>query len=152
MSSKSRDATLLSALVLGCVLFSAGCAPSSQGIKVRAQGPAIEEAFRRLSLAISVDGYPVERADPATFNLESGWKALTKVECGADTAGVDAVQEGRITLKMARRGALYDVILTPWVRTQTQGSGTIAPPTHPLRIKWETVITRLIEREARDED
>ncbi len=147
-------AAVLAAFLAICALFSSGCASSVQGIKVRAQGPAIEEAFRSLSLAITVDGYPVERADPAIFTMESGWRALRKPECEADTTHAETVPEGRITLKMVRRGALYDVMVTPWVRTQATGKGsvTVAPPTHPLRIKWEKVVGRLIEREARDED
>lgn len=149
-----RTAAVLAGIFAGCALFSAGCAPSLQGIKVRAQGPPIEDAFRSLSLAVTVDGYPVERVDPATFTLESGWRTLKKAECGADTATVDALPEGRITLKMVRRGGLYDVMLTPWMRTRAMGteSITVVSPTHPLRIKWEKAIARLIEREARDED
>jgi hypothetical protein len=131
-----------------------GCGTQFQGIKYRAQAPNIEEAFRTISLAITVDGYQVERVDPGMFTLESGWRALKRNELTADTSNGDAVPEGRVTLKMARRGAMYDVMLTPWIRTRTGGGETIAvvPATHPLRMKWERAITRLIEREARDED
>jgi hypothetical protein len=154
MSSTTRSLAILAFLTAGSCLFAPGCAPSFQGIKYRAQAPPIEEAFRSISLAVTVDGYAVDQVDPAMFTLESGWRALKKSELAADTSASEAVPEGRITLKMVKRGMLYDVLLTPWMRTRAGGTETIAvvPATHPLRIKWEKAITRLIEREARDED
>ena len=141
-------------IVLGAMMFP-GCGTHSQGIKFRAQAPAIEEAFRLLSLAVHTDGFPVENTDPAGFSLESGWRALRMNELSqADTGIGITAPEGRISLKLVKRGRLYDVLLTPRMRTGfgDAAEGVIVPPTHPLRIKWEKAITRLIEREARDED
>ncbi|MBK7257687.1 MAG: hypothetical protein IPI01_07775 [Ignavibacteriae bacterium] len=154
MKAHSRNMTIFG-LFIGLLGSVAGCAAPFQGIKYRAQAPSVEEAFRTLSLAITVDGYQVEHVDPAGFTLESGWRTLKRNELSAaDTSEGNAAPEGRIVLKLVRRGALYDVLLTPLIRTKTVGNEAAAciPPTHPLRIKWEKAITRLIERESRDED
>ena len=155
MVNASTIAAHARVILAGSLLLTAGCAPSFQGIKYRAQAPTIEEAYRSVSLAVKVDGYPIDMVDPAAFTLESGWREVKKNELPpADTLGGDAVPEARISLKMARRGSLYDVMLTPWLRTRTHGKEEImaVPPAHPLRTKWEKAITRLIERESRDED
>ena len=141
-------------IVLGAIMIP-GCGTHSQGIKYRAQAPPIEEAFTTLSLAVKTDGFPVDGIDPAGFSLESGWRALRMNELSqADTGSGLAAPEGRISLKLVKRGRLYDVLLTPRLRTGAGAAadGTVVPPTHPLRIKWEKAITRLIERESRDED
>jgi hypothetical protein len=154
-----QNLTILKVLRLlflaGSILLIAGCTSSFQGIKYRAQAPSIEEAFRTVSLAVKVDGYSIGTVDPAMFTLESEWREVKTNELPpADTLGGDGVPESRISLKMVRRGSLYDVMLTPWLRTKVHGKEQIivVPPTHPLRIKWEKAITRLIERESRDED
>lgn len=155
MNIDSGTRTTLWIMLTGCMCLATGCAPSFQGIKYRAQAPSIEEAFRTVSLAVTVDGYSVDAADPAGFTLESGWREVKKAELSqADTLDTDAVREARISVKMARRGSLYDVMVTPWLRTRLHGweEVTVAPPAHPLRTKWEKAVRRLIEREARDED
>ncbi len=155
MSSRVNALPLLTGAVAAALFMFSGCAPSFQGIKYRAQAPSIEEAFRTVTLAVQVDGYPIDTVDPSAFTLDSGWREVKKGEVPAtDTLATIAAPESRISLKMVRRGALYDVLLTPWLRTRTLGAEQIvaAPPTHPLRIKWEKAVTRLIERESRDED
>jgi hypothetical protein len=155
MFNASKNKAAVWIVQAGCLLVAAGCAPSFQGIKYRAQAPSIEEAFRTVSLAVKVDGYPIDAVDPAAFTLESGWRETKKAELPpADTLGTDALPEARISLKMARRGSLYDVMVTPWLRMRAHGKEEVivAPPMHPLRTKWEKAVTRLIERESRDED
>jgi hypothetical protein len=155
MLSRTKSTSVVWIVQAACLLVAAGCAPSFQGIKYRAQAPTIDEAFRTISLAVKVDGYPIDAVDPAAFTLESGWREVKKAELPpADTLGTDALPEARITVKMSRRGSLYDVMVTPWLRTRAHGHDdvTVAPPMHPLRTKWEKAVTRLIERESRDED
>jgi hypothetical protein len=138
------------------VLFGlAGCSPSFQGIKMRAQAPSIDVALKNVTLALTVDGYTIEKLDLNEYTLETGWREMKENERSpAETALPGGKVASRITVKMARRGSLYDVFVTPWIRTSEEGKEhlQIAPPTHPLRTKWEKAITRLIEREARDED
>jgi hypothetical protein len=155
MSTTTRFTAQVILLLAGMVLSGPGCAPSFQGIRYRAQAPPVEDAFRSISLAITVDGYTVEQVDPGAFILESGWRTLKNNELSrVDTGDGRSVPEARLLLKMVRRGMLYDVMMTPQVRVLTANEATItvAPATHPLRIKWERVIARLIERESRDED
>ena len=144
--------TLLST---GVSLFN-GCAPAFQGIRFRAQSPNIDEAFRKISLAVTTDGYTLAAADPISHNVESGWRALTVKEMSdADrSSGADTI-EGKITVRLEVRGKLYDVLVTPEVRMTAGGNvgpATIAGVRHPLREKWMTVLSRLVEREFKEED
>lgn len=146
---------LCTIFLTGFLLSVQGCAPSFQGIKMRAQTPSIDEALKSVTLALTVDGYTIEKIDMGEFVLETGWRELKENERSAAEIPVSAGNAtARITVKMARRGSLYDVFVTPWVRTVDGGKERmeIAPPVHPLRVKWEKAITRLIQREARDED
>lgn len=133
-----------------------GCAGTFQGIKVRAQAPAIDEAFRKLTLAVTADGYSIISVDPSTRTLESGWRDLAPKEMSdADRSRGDAKIEGMIRLRMDVRGRLYDVFLTPVLRYAVAGKGqeeVVAAVRHPLREKWELAIMRLLEREAKEED
>jgi hypothetical protein len=133
-----------------------GCAPAFQGIKFRAQSPNIDEAFRKITLALTTDGYTLAAVDPVSHTTESGWRTLTVKELSeADrSSGADSI-EGRITVRLEVRGKLYDVFVTPEVRLTTGGKtgpGTIAGVRHPLREKWVTVLSRLVEREFKEED
>jgi hypothetical protein len=122
---------------------------------MRAQAPSIDVALKNVTLALTVDGYTIEKLDLNEYTLETGWREMKENERSpAETALPGGNAASRITVKMARRGSLYDVFVTPWIRTSEEGKEhqQIAPPTHPLRTKWEKAITRLIEREARDED
>ena len=142
-------------MIAGALLALAGCAPSFQGIKMRAQAPMIDVALKNVTLALTVDGYTIEKLDLSEFALETGWREMKQNERSPAEATLPAGSAtSRITVKMARRGSLYDVFVTPWIRMAETGKDTlqIAPINHPLRTKWEKVVSRLIEREARDED
>lgn len=142
-------------VIAGALLGLAGCAPSFQGIKMRAQSPLIDVALKNITLAATVDGYTIEKLDLNEYALETGWREMKQSERSAAEAALRAGDAtSRITVKMAQRGSLYDVFVTPWIRTTEDGKERlqIAPTNHPFRTKWEKVVSRLIEREARDED
>ena len=122
---------------------------------MRAQAPLIDVALKNVTLALTVDGYTIEKLDLGEYTLETGWREMKQNERSAAEATLPAGNAtSRITVKMAQRGSLYDVFVTPWIRTTEEGKEhlQIAPVNHPLRTKWEKVVSRLIEREARDED
>jgi len=134
-----------------------GCSTPFQGIKVRAQSPDIDDAFRKLSLAVTTDGYSIAAVDLIKHTLESGWRDLTPKELSdADRKTGNARIEGKVLLRLDARGKLYDIFLTPVLRYAREGGNPqqeiIAGVRHPLREKWEMVIARLIEKEAKEED
>lgn len=144
-------------IILLVLAFCSGCTAPFQGIRVRAQSPNIDEAFRKLSLAVTTDGYSIASVDPARHTLESSWRDLTNKEISdADRKTGHAKIEGRVTLRLDERGKLFDLFLTPVLRYSPEGGNPqqeiIAGIHHPLREKWEMVIARLIEREAKEED
>jgi hypothetical protein len=134
-----------------------GCTTPFQGIKVRGQSPDIDDAFRKLSLAVTTDGFTIAVVDPARHTLESGWRDLTAKEISdADRKAGNTKVEGKVTFHLDARGKLYDLFLTPGLRYSREGGGPlqeiIAGVHHPFREKWEMVIARLIEKEAKEED
>jgi len=133
-----------------------GCSGSFQGIRVRAQAPNIDDAFRKISLAITADGYALEAVDPVKHSLATGWKELASQELSeSDKKMTQQKVEGRILLRMDVRGKLYDVYLTPTVRYgsgSTASPGTVAEVHHPLWAKWERVTKQLVEQEIHEED
>jgi hypothetical protein len=141
----------LSALAAAALLVSS-CSPSFQGIRFRAEGPPIAEAYRSVTLAMTVDGYTLAAVDPAKFDAETGWRPLNPQEKPAALA--TTAQDGRLTLRMDQRGRMYDVYLLPAVRSVT-GTDTVASPApadHPFRLKWQRVLTTLLRKEQREED
>jgi hypothetical protein len=143
-------------LLLFVTLTLAGCATPYQGIKMRVQSPPIDEGFRKASRAISVDGYEIESISPARYQLETKWRVAKEKELSAAERSLSAKQiECRLSLRIERRGKLYDVFCTPLLRSTLQNgtvTESIAGATHPLREKWEDVFRRLLERESKEED
>jgi hypothetical protein len=140
-----RYATILVVVVL------AGCASPYQGIKFRAEGPAIAEGYRTLTLALTVDGYSLRSVDPQKFEAETDWRILPAKEKPEAFAGTE--QAARLSLRIDERGRLYDVFLLPTVRTIT-GKDTVivpAPADHPLRLKWQRMLTTLLRKEQKEE-
>ena len=140
-----RYATIL---VVGVL---AGCASPYQGIKFRSTAPPIAEAYRSVTLALTVDGYTLRAVDPVNFNAETEWRILPAKE--KPEASADTEQAARISLRMDERGKLYDVFLLPTVRT-IAGKDTVivpAPANHPLRLKWQRMLTTLLRKEQKEE-
>jgi hypothetical protein len=138
------------------VLLLAGCSSSFQGIKMRAQSPLMEEAFQKLSLTIMVDGYRIASVDPAQFRLETQWRDATAKERTDAERNIPAGgMQSRMSLRLERRGMLYDVFLTPYIRYgNTDGSWreVTASVRHPLREKWEKALRTILQVEAKEED
>jgi hypothetical protein len=133
-----------------------GCAPSTQGMKIRAQSPSIEEAYRKMTIALTVDDYAVAGASPDKFQASSDWrdakeKEMTKEEKTLPPGSVQC----RVDFRMERRGMLYDIFLTPHLRRRSPGGTwdeSVAAATHPLYDKWQQIIGTLVRKEAREED
>jgi hypothetical protein len=148
--------TLCLALLALAILFGgSGCASSFQGIKFRSQDPPIEEAYKKISLAMTVDGYSIAMADPGKHTTETAWKDLKANERTDEErrlpGGTGSVQ-GRLLLRLEKRGMLYDVFLTPMIRAGADTTGAPAAVRHPLRDKWEKALNALLVKEAKEED
>jgi hypothetical protein len=146
----------LHCIALAALFFVPGCGTPYQGIKFRAQSPPVEEALRKISLAVSVDGYETESILPSGFGLITKWRGLKPQEVpkNADTLGMSRT-ESSLNLRLEPRGRMYDVFCTPSLR-YTMRDGTvreeIADATHPLREKWERVFRQILESEQKEED
>jgi hypothetical protein len=142
---------LTPAVILVPIVLLSGCGPSYQGIKFRADGPAIAEGYRSITLALTVDGYVLCSVDPQKFEAETDWRILPATEKPEALAGTE--QAAHISLRMDERGKLYDVFLLPTIRTVTGGDTVVAPApaTHPLRLKWQRMLTTLLRKEQKEE-
>ena len=145
--------SLAALLVLAAALVLGGCA-AFQGIRLRAVSPPIDDAFRKLSLAATVDSFQVTRADPFARVLETGWRDLRDSELSEeDRAFSGGKTECRLSVRLEERGKMYDLFLTPWLRYGGEGrESVVAGAKHPLREKWETVVRRLLVVEMKEED
>jgi hypothetical protein len=145
----------LSLFVVSTILF--GCSSTFQGIRMRAQAPPIDEGFRKLSLAITLDGFQIETIDPAAFRLSTGWRPLKEKDFSPnDLTYPPGAVEGRLVLRLEKRSGavLYDVFLVPMLRYTEKGTAreVVAGVRHPFWEKWQRVVTSFIEKEAREED
>jgi hypothetical protein len=139
---------------LATALFG-GCSPSYQGIRFRAQSPLIEEAFRKISLAITMDGYEIRNVEPSRFFLETSWRPLKEKEKSErDLKLIGEKIESQLTVRLDRRGSLYDVQLRPLLRYKSVDSTQeiLADVRHPIWVKWERVLTSIAQKEFREEE
>ena len=137
-----RPSVTRSNLVLALLtplLVSAGCSSSFHGINFRAQSPLKEEAFRKLSLAVTVDGYEIERMDPENMELLTKWRPSKENERSEKEKKSGGASLVRIDLRVESRGTLYDIFLTPMIQS-VEGEERIAEIGHPLRDKWKRII------------
>jgi hypothetical protein len=133
-----------------CLAFIAGCATPFQGVRLRADLPFIDEAFKKLTIALTLDGYELETVDPATRFVETKWKELGETDREPKLADAGVRQEGKVRIKLEERGKFYDVFLTPSIRAD----GTperVCKPTERLWVKWETALHRLLVIQAKEE-
>ncbi len=125
----------------------AGCTSSFPGIKVRAASPAIAEAFRKLSLAINVDGYEIESINHETYSFETQWRELKDNERVKNENG-----KVKLKIQLDPRGRLYDVRVTPLVQNTAGDIHPLADVQHPLFTKWKRIVHSIVEKESKDED
>ena len=118
---------------------------------MRAQSPAMEEAYRKLSLALIADGYTLETANPTKHELATGWRALKEIEESASNIDQRNGGQSRIEVKMSQRGRLYNVVIIPMLR-YGGGAEQVAGAHHPLMEKWQRIVRTLLENEYREED
>jgi hypothetical protein len=132
-----------------------GCSTTFQGIKVRAEAPGIDEAFRKISLAVTADGYEVTHLEPSHYVLKTSWRSLKEKEASAmDRKMVDTRISSKLEVRLERRGSLYDLFLIPSLQyINVQGtSEQIADIHHPLRAKWQRIVRDLVRMETREGD
>jgi len=135
---------------LSLFLVLGGCATPIEGIRVRADVPFIDEAFKKLTLALTLDGYEIETVDPGLRVVDTKWKELGETDREPRLTAAGVRQEGKVRVKLDPRGKFYDVQLTPSIRAG--GSpGRVAEPTERLWIKWETALHRLLVLQTREE-
>lgn len=142
-------------LMLLFLVAGAGCSSSFQGIRVRAQYPEAEEAFNKLSQAVLVDDYAVLSVSPQDMFVETDWRPAKENEKSeADKKIKDGTMDTKVSIKLQRRGMLYDVLITPTLRYSGSGHEQlkVADIHHPLRAKWERVVNTFIRKEAKEED
>jgi hypothetical protein len=152
---KTTTRILFSVLSFLLLFWGTGCATSFQGIRFRSQDPPIDEAYRKLSLAMTVDGYTMAAAEPGKHTAETAWKDLKANERTDEErrlpGGTGSVQ-GRLLLRLEKRGMLYDVFFIPMIRAGADTTGAPAAVRHPLREKWEKALNALLVKEAKEED
>jgi hypothetical protein len=140
------------ALLAGVVAFVAagGCVTPYEGIRLRADAPMIDDAFRKLTIALTVDGYELDTVDPGLRVVDTEWKALGEKDLEPSVLGSGVRHEGKVRIKLEPRGQFYDVLLTPSLRTDASNERT-AKPTERLWLKWETALHRLLVLQAKEE-
>lgn len=134
-------------------LLIGGCASSFQGMKIRAHAPSMEETFRKLSLALTADGYELERVDPKDSFIETRWRPLKENE-KPSTASMnrnEPEQQVKITVELKRRGSMYDISLTPIVRLSSNEEVEVSMNS-PIRDKWKRILNTLVQKESKEED
>ncbi len=124
-----------------------GCSPSFQGIKVRAESPSITEAFKKLSLAVTIDGYELASVNHVAYSLETNWRDLEGDERVKNEDG-----KAKLKIQLDGRGRRYDVRITPLVQDNAGNMRPIADVQHPLFTKWKRILNSIVEKESRDED
>jgi hypothetical protein len=137
--------------IIACSLST--CSSSFQGIRFRSQAPSIEEAFRKLSLAVSADDYQISQVDPVKFSIETSWRALKVNEKSeADLGLKDGIMESKMMFRLERRGQMYDVFAAPTIRNSQTATETIADTRHPLWHKWRRILNTLLQKESKEEE
>lgn len=138
------------------LLLCPSCSGSFEGIRLRARAPAIDDAFRRISIAVGLDGYEIALSDAGSRRLETTWREMKKEEWAAGERDVDGmVMRSRLTLSLLPRGIMYDVLLGVYVRYVRQNGEVedrAVPADHPLATKWYRTLNALVDRESREED
>lgn len=125
----------------------AGCTSSFQGIRIRAESPAVDEAFRKLSLAVNVDGYEIESVDLKGYSLETKWRELKDNERMENETG-----NVKLKIQMDERGRLYDVRIIPFLQNNAGDIRAVAEVQQPLITKWKRILNSIVTKESRDED
>lgn len=141
--------TVLLSLIIG------GCSSPFEGIRMRARAPDLDQAFRKIGIAVDLDGYTRVMNDPASRVFQTDWRVLRNEERPPEDRGrAVGADEARLTLKIAPRGQMYDVFLGVFVRSERNGAvqEEPVPADHPLAMKWRKVLNGLLERESREED
>jgi hypothetical protein len=125
-----------------------GCSSSTNTLRIRAVAPTIDEAFRKLSLAVNVDGYEIERMDAAHFIIETQWRDAKEQEKLASEKTLSA--QVKVNIALARRGQSYDVFVSPSIKV----GNLITEPTvgNPLLEKWKRIVNSIVQKESREED
>ena len=77
-----------------------GCATPFQGIRVRADVPFIDEAFKKLTIALTLDGYEIESVDPGARIVETKWKELGETDREPKLTDAGVRQEGKVRIKL----------------------------------------------------
>ncbi len=149
--SQSFKQTYLCVVIPLFILCFPGCSGSFQGIRVRAQSPSKEEAFRRLSLALKADGYDVQTANSESLQLVTDWRELKEKDKSEPERKSGGASLARVELRVESRGSLYDILLTPMIQS-VEGEERVAEVGHPLREKWKRIVNEIVRREAREED
>jgi hypothetical protein len=143
-------------LFLAIGLLASGCAPQFEGIRMRAHSPGIDEAFRKIGIAVGLEGFQLTRNEPESHTLETAWRDMRKDERGPDEGTPSGTpMQARLTVGVVSRGMMYDVLIGVYVRGADERGvvrETAVPPGHPLAVKWQRILGALVERESREED
>lgn len=154
MSNLLKSPRFAGTNVLVFALFSAaGCSSTFQGIRVRGESPTIDEAFRRLSFAVTVDGYEITKIDPGKFTLETDWRPLKDQEKSVeDRKLMRDTLASHLTIRLERRGRMYDVFITPLLHHSGSTVELVPDVSHPLVQKWRRIAGDLIRKEIKEGD
>ena len=139
-----------------------GCSSSFQGIRMRIQSPPVDESYRKISLALTTDGYTLSKVDPANHQVETDWRDIKpketseqdSLQASLPATGQVGMIQSRILVRLEPRGRLFELYLTPLLRYPREDAWEegFAGVKHPLRVKWQQALTKLLEKEAKEED
>jgi hypothetical protein len=133
----------------------AGCASPFQGIRFRAQAPPIDDAFRKISVALTVDGYEISSTTPGLHRVETEWRDAKEKEISPEEKALGAGNvQVRMMVRLEMRGRPFELYATPFLRYKEGDSWreSVAPVTHPLWEKWMRTLTTIVEKEVREEE
>lgn len=122
-------------LLLTAALAAVSCAPTST-LRIRAVAPAVDEAIRKVRIAMNLEGYgPGAASDPRV--VDTAWK---EEQPGAS----------RITVGFVPRGRMYEVSLRV-ERRAGDGRESAVGREDPLFQRWEKLLHALLEKAPRED-
>ncbi len=140
-------------LALSLAIALSGCPDTLQGIRFRAKTPPIDEAYRKLAVALAADDYQITSTTPGLHRAETGWRDAKQNEMTAQEMmlGRGSVQT-RVMVRLDQKGRSFEVSLTPLLRYREGDSWRerVADLTHPLWEKWMQIVNTLVEKEAQE--
>jgi len=143
---RSGAGSILTAIALAIAL--ASCLAPIEGIRFRAHTLPIDEAYRKLTIALTVDDYQISGTAPGLHRAETGWRDAKDKEMTAQELmlGRESVQT-RVLIRLDQKGRSFEVYITPMIRYREGDSWRekVADATRRLWEKRMQTVTSVVE-------